>query len=566
MTMEIFTSREMGHEMRNQISSIDRDVLQYQLVGVANEMSEALRRTSYSSIIWDVYDYACALFSPNAEMLAQADTIPAQLGTMSTALRAMLKKHPLSKWRPGDVFICNDPYKGCTHTPDITVFSPVFNGGEIIAITSSIAHHVDIGGRVPQTTHIENTEVFGEGLIFPQMRIVKEGEYNEDVLDFISSNVRNPHACIGDLRAQIASCRTGEKRLEELAKRLGNGVFKELVSGILDYGEHYIRQVLSEIPGGVYEAEILNEDGVTSAELIKIKVKIEIKDREISLDFDGTSEQRPCALNCPWSSTVSMATYALKCLFAPSMPSNEGFNRPIKISAPLGSIVNPRRPAAVGGRHSLQQAVADVVIKALSPVAAERGAASAQISFPVFRATGIDTRNSLPGEDEKRFMIMCIMGGGMGGSVKADGLDAVDTHGGNCALLSAEVMETLSPIRVLQSRLVPGSGGEGKHRGGLAIERDFEVLSHEALVASSLQQGSDETAPWGILGGKSGKPAGMLLNPETPVEKKLPSRFRHTLLKKGDVVRVRSAGGGGFGDPAERSAEDIARDQAQGYI
>lgn len=551
--------------MKNQLSSIDRDVLQYQLVGVANEMSEALRRTSHSSIIWDIYDYACALFSPKAEMLAQADTIPAQLGTMSSALLAMYEKYPLSTWQPGDVFVCNDPYKGCTHTPDITVFSPVFNGDEIIAVTSSIAHHVDIGGRVPLTTSVENAEVFGEGLIFPQVRIVEAGVYNQDVLDFISSNVRNPRACIGDLRAQIASCRTGEKRTREIAERLGNQVFKELAAGVLDYGERYMRQVLSGIPEGVYTAEIFNEDAVTSDELIRLTASVEIAGENIAIDFTGTSEQRPCALNVPWSSTVSMTTYALKCLFAPEMPTNEGFNRPISLTAPVGTIINPRRPAAVGSRHSLQQAVADVVLKALAPVVPERSAAAAQISFPVFRAAGVDTRCSEPGPDEKRFMIMCIMGGGMGGSSVADGLDAVDTHGGNCALLSAEVMETLSPVRVKQSRLIPGSGGAGKYRGGLGIERDFEILSEEALVASSLQQASEATAPWGILGGEPGKPAGMVLNPETADAKDLPSRFRHTMLKKGDVVRVKSAGGGGYGEPTERPDAETARDAEMGY-
>ncbi|MGE0714666.1 MAG: hydantoinase B/oxoprolinase family protein [Alphaproteobacteria bacterium] len=553
--------------MGRNYGTIDRDIFQHQVVGIAEEMSRALRRTAYSSIIWDMYDYACAIFTTEGELLAQAQTIPAQLGTMSTALEYMRTVVPLEEWQPGDVLICNDPYKGCTHTPDITIFSPVFSRGELVAVTSTIAHHIDIGGKVPCTTQIDNVEVFGEGLIFPPTRLMAGGKPVQVVFDFISSNVRSPRACIGDLRAQIAGCRTAERRLEDLAGRYGNGDFRQLAAECLDYGERYARGVLAQLPDGRHEAEILMEDGIAQDEHIRIKVAVEIAGDAIKVDFSGTDDQRACALNCPWSSTVSLTTYAIKCLTAPEIPQNEGFNRPISLTAPLGSLLNPRRPAAVGSRHFAQQAVADVVLKALAPLVPERSAAGCQISFPVWRAGGVDDRPSAKREAgrPKNFVIMDIIGGGMGGSAAADGMNAIDTHAGNCGILSAEVMETFSPVRVRQTRLVPGSGGAGRQRGGLAVERDYEILSETALVSCQRQQANDETAPWGAEGGAPGGKAIGIINPDTEKARELPARFRHHTLHRGDIMRMRSAGGGGYGDPAERSPEALAHDRAEGY-
>lgn len=553
--------------MSDSFTSIDRDIFQHQLVGIAEEMSRALRRSAYSSIIWDMYDYACAMFTPEGEMLAQSETVTAQLGTMASAFGYIQKAIPLREWKPGDVLICNDPYKGCTHTPDITLFSPVFHDGELIAVTSTIAHHIDIGGRFPSTTAIDNVEVFAEGLIFPPIRFIEEGRQNQTVVAFIESNVRYPRACLGDLRAQVAGCRTAERRLGELARQYGNEGFRQLTAATLDYGDRYTRSVITDLADGVYEAETLIEDSISSEELIRIRVKAIVDGDRISVDFTGSSDQRRCALNCPWSSTISLTSYAMKCLLAPDIPQNGGCNRPISVQAPLGSILNPRRPAAVGSRHYVQQAVADVIIKALSPAVPARGVAGSQISFPVFRAGGLDDRaGTVRQGGPKPFVIMDIIGGGMGGSEMCDGLNAVDTHGGNCGLLSAEVMETCSPIRVLKSALIAGSGGDGEHRGGLGIERIYEVLCSMTVGSAKLQQSHDETAPWGAAGGQPGRKGVVINNPGTPEEVVMPPRSKHMTYKRGDVVVVRSAGGGGYGEPERRSIDDRAKDKAEGYV
>ncbi|QEX20575.1 N-methylhydantoinase B [Hypericibacter adhaerens] len=558
----------MNFRPHGNIDPISRDVFQQQLVGIAEEMSMALRRAAFSSIIWDMYDYACGLFTPEGEMMAQAETIPAQLGIMSTALSHMKQAFPLDQWKPGDVLVCNDPYKGCTHTMDIVLFSPVFLEGELIGITSTIAHHVDIGGKIPGTEAADNAEIFAEGIILPPLKLVDGGKPNPAIFDIIAANVRDPASCQGDLRAQIAGCRMGERRLAELFKRQGVSHAKALTGACLDYAETYMRRVIAAMPDGRYHASVLTEDDTTSDEPLKIAVTVEVKGDKLKVDFTGTVAQRDNALNCPIASTLSMTNYAVKCIVAPEIAQNEGCNRAVEMVAPEGSLLNPRRPAAVSVRHLTQQAVADAVLKAMAPLAPNHAAAGCQISFPTFCAGGFDERPEKRGEDGMApyYVISDIIGGGMGGSAQGDGLDAIDTHGGNCAVLSAEVIETLSPLRVLETSLVAGSGGEGKHRGGLGIRRDYQFLSERTIMGAYVQQTRDETRPWGLEGGKPGQPGFISLNPGKPGQRPLKSKIYGLKLEKGDVMRFQGAGGGGWGDPKTRDAAAKARDQAEGFV
>ena len=557
----------MSADGNGAIDPISRDVFQQQLVGIAEEMSVSLRRAAFSSIIWDMYDYSCGLFTPECEMIAQAETIAAQLGIMSTALRHMQAAIPLERWRPGDVMVCNDPYKGCTHTMDIVLFSPVFVGAELVAITSTIAHHIDIGGKIPGTEAADSIEVFAEGLILPPLKLLEEGRPNQAIFDIIAANVRDPAACQGDLRAQIAGCRTGERRLAELFKRTGVARARALVASCLDYAETYMRRSLAAMTPGRYEATLTIEDEATSDLPIRLQAVVELAGDRLTIDFSGSEPQRDNGLNCPIASTISMANYAVKCVVAPGIAQNEGCNRAVEIRVPEGSILNPRRPAAVSVRHLTQQAVAEVLLKAMAPLAPDRAAAGCQISFPTFAAGGFDDR------PEKRdaetgeapyYVISDIIGGGMGGNPLRDGISAVDTHGGNCAILSAEVVETLSPIRVLDTRLVPGSGGAGRHRGGLAMRRDYQFLSKRSIMGAYLQQTSALTSAWGLAGGGPGAPAAILLNPGTPRERKLKSKIYGLALEAGDVMRFQSSGGGGWGDPEARDPALMESDRGEG--
>ena len=550
------------------INPIDRDTFQHEIVSAAEEMSMALRRSAYSSIIWDMYDYACGLLLPDGQMLAQAETIPAQLGIMRLAAQHMLKAIPLTQWREGDVLVCNDPYRGCTHTPDIVLFSPVFHEGEIIAIASTIAHHIDVGGKVPGTEAADSREVFEEGLILPPLKLLEGGRPSQAIFDIIAANVRDPKASAGDLRAQIAGCHTGEQRVRALAQRYGAERFRALSAAVMDYAEMYVRRSLIAIGHGQGAAEVLIEDGFGAPEPISIRVQATVQGDRLVIDFAGTSAQRDCGLNCPLASTLSMVHFAVKALLAPTLPQNEGCNRPVEIRIPEGSVLSPRRPAAVSVRHLTQQALADAVLKALTPLVPGTAAAGCHISFPTFCAGGLDDRPAaLVGAGEPGyFLISDIIGGGMGGSPGGDGLPAVDTYGGNCALLSAEVVETMSPIRVLRSALVPGSGGAGEFRGGLAMERDYEILASVCTVSGYLQQAEPQTAPWGWAGGKEGGLAGCWLKPAGGSEQTLASKHIGLRLRRGDVIRYRSAGGGGWGDPARRSAERAAADRRAAFL
>jgi N-methylhydantoinase B len=554
--------------MSDTINAISRDVFQHQVHGIADEMSMALRRAAFSSIIWDMYDYACGLFTPDGDMLAQAETIPAQLGIMSTAIRYIFEAIPRDEWKAGDIIVCNDPYKGCTHTMDICLFSPVFHDGELIAITSTIAHHVDIGGKVPGSESPDNVEVFAEGLILPPLRLYAEGRPNQTAFDIIDANVRNPASCKGDLRAQVAGCRTGERRLTELAATYGNARFAEMAQTCLAYNETYMRRAIAALPSGTFDAEVLVEDDITSAIPVRLHVSLTIDESDITVDVSQSDDQRANGMNCPESSTISMIHYAIKCMVAPDLPQNQGCDRPIKVISRRGSILDPLRPAAVSARHLTEQAVADVVLKAMVPVKPDAAAAACQISFATFVLGGFDGRDEVREDDGSApyYVISDIPGGGMGGSAHRDGLDGVDTHGGNCSILSAEVLETLSPVRVRDTALVPGTGGHGKHRGGLGIRRDYEMLAKSGILTGYCQQTRDDTAPWGYAGGGPGSKAAMLLNPGTDRERNLGSKLVGITFERGDVLRLVNSGGGGWGDPAERDPALIERDRQEGLV
>ncbi|HEY0294813.1 MAG TPA: hydantoinase B/oxoprolinase family protein [Bordetella sp.] len=549
--------------MKRVFNSIDRDIFQGQLLGVAEEMSKALRRSAYSPIIWDMYDYSCAILTVDGEILSQAETIPAQLGTMATAFHGVSSEIPLDQWDEGDILICNDPYRGCAHTSDLTLFSPVFNAGELIAIASTIAHHIDVGGSVPGTVSLEHVDLLSEGLVIPPVKLVVAGEISRFVLDLFKSNIRYAEPSLGDLYAQISGCRIAERRITELARRYGNEGFAELATAVLDYGDRYTREMIRKLPDATFEATTLIEDGIVSSDPVILKASLTVSGDSLAIDFTGTSDQRSFGLNCPWASTVSMVMYAVKCVTASEIPSNGGCSRSLKITAPEGSVLNPKWPGAVSARHLSQQAVADVVLKAFALATPELGSAASQISYPTFRVEGVDDR---VGHKRRKYFIADILGGGAGASAKVDGMDAIDTHGGNCAVLSAEVMETLAPVRVLRSTLVQDSGGMGKFRGGLAMERDYEILSSSAIGAVKLQQLDVNTAPWGFLGGGDGATGFSVLHPDTGLAKNIPFRGERITYHRGDVIRVRSAGGGGYGNPEQRHQSDHEHDLSEGYV
>jgi N-methylhydantoinase B len=351
-------------------------------------------------------------------------------------------------------------------------------------------------------------------------------------------------------------------------KRYGIDTAAALTSSCLDYAETYMRRIIAGMPDGRYEASVLMEDDVATDDPIKINVAVTVAGDELTVDFAGTSGQRDNALNNPIVSTLSMVNYAVKCIVAPDIPQNEGCNRPVTLKVPERSVLNPERPAAVSVRHLTQQMLADCVLRAMAPLAPERAAAGCQVAFPTFAAGGLDDRPGMRRDDGTYpyYVISDIIGGGMGGSAASDGMSAIDTHGGNCAILSAEVMETLSPFRVMKTELVASSGGRGTHRGGLAIRRDYQMLSSKCIMGAYVQQTRPETRPWGWDGGEPGRAAGIVFNPGGADERRLKSKIYGLALRKGDVIRFEAAGGGGWGDPAGRAPALAEVDRDEGYV
>jgi N-methylhydantoinase B len=560
-------------------------------------MSRALRRSAYSAIIYDMLDYSCAIFGPGGELISQAENLPAQLGVMSSVIQHLLRKFPPDQIHPGDLFIANHPYRGATHTNDIIIAAPVFyaagrhasgsadeagsrggrpvpvsadkrapaNGDErgplLMGFAATNAHHMDVGGKTAATEAADAVELWQEGLLLPLVKLYRCGEPNRALLEVIEANVRVPKETLGDIRAQIAACRTGERRLLELCERYGAEMLQAYTQDLWNYTEAIVRNEIRRMAPGTYRAVGYMDPDLHGHARLRLETTVTICDDAIHVDFSGTAPQARGSVNCPLSSTISAVWYAVRCLIAADVQQNEGAYRPVSAYVPEGCLLNPVFPAPVSVRHLTEQKVADVMLQALRQARPERAAAGCSVSFPTFNIAG---RRYELGEP---YMAADIVGGGMGGFAGGDGMSAIDTHMGNCAMMSAEAMEVEFPVRVLKTELVPDSGGAGEHRGGLALERRYELLADEAnLSGRYADQTLEETRPWGAEGGLPGARAAVILNPGRPDQQELPGKGVDLPLRRGDVLALRSSGGGGWGDPLRRDRQAVQADVSNGYV
>jgi len=540
---------------------VTREVVTSSLVSAAEEMSRALRRSAYSAIIYDMLDYSCAIFGPGGELVSQAENLPAQLGVMSSVMAHLLRRFGGAGVEPGDVFIANHPYHGATHANDVIIVAPIHAGDRLMGFAATNAHHMDVGGKTAASEAADAVELWQEGLLLPPVKLYSAGEPNEALLDVIGANVRVPKETLGDIRAQIAACRTGELRFMEICERYGADELEDLIAGMWDATEAVVRDGLRRMPSGTYRAAGLMDPDLFGMDPIRIEVAVTIGGGTVHADFAGTAPQTRGSLNCPLSSTISSVWYAVRCLIAADVAQNEGAYRPITTHVPEGCLLNPRFPAPVSVRHLTEQKVADVMLQALKEACPERTSAGCSVSFPTFNITGPDADTGAP------YLAADIVGGGMGGHAAADGISAVDTHMGNCAMMSAEALEVEAPIRVLRTALVPDSGGPGEHRGGLALERRYELLADQATISGRyVDQTREDTRPWGTEGGCSGARAAVTLDPGGPQEREIPGKGVDLPLHKGDTFALRSSGGGGWGDPRRRAREQVLADLHDGYI
>ncbi len=535
------------------IDPITLEVLRHALAAVAEEMNADLVRTAYSPNIKERRDCSSAVFDPQGQLVAQAESIPVHLGAMPFSVAAVLRA--IGDWEAGDVAVLNDPYCGGAHLPDITFVAPVFWGETLVGFVANRAHHADVGGMAPGSLPSSAKEIYQEGLRIPPLLLWRRGELNREVLDLILANVRTPHERLGDLRAQYASCQTGIRRLQELAGRYREKLLRAGMGAILDYAERRMRAALAQLPPGTAEfVDYLDDDGI-GTEPLPIRARVTVGSGQIEVDFAGTAPQAAGPVNAVFAVTASAVYYTVRAVADPTIPPNAGCYRPIAIRAPEGSLVNPRPPAPVGGGNlETSQRIVDVLLGALAQLVPERVVAACQGTMNNVALGGLDPRTGKP------YAFYETIAGGLGARPFADGIDGVHSHMTNTLNTPIEALELAYPLRVLCYEFVPGSGGPGKYRGGLGLRRDLTPLGHVARV--SLLTDRRRTRPYGLAGGQPGAPGKNLLIREGK-EIELPGKL--TLeLHPGEVLSIRTPGGGGYGDAAERDPKAQARDELEG--
>ena len=500
------------------------------LSGIAEEMSAALIRTAYSPNIKERRDCSSALFSPEGDLMAQAENIPVHLGAMPFSVRAALEA--FSDWAPGDVAILNDPFRGGAHLPDITFVAPAFYEGKLIGFVATRAHHADVGGMTPGSLPAAATEIYQEGLRIPPVKLWRKGELDRDLLALILANVRTPWEREGDLRAQRAAVETGIRRLSELAERVGTEELSAIVRELLAQAERRMQAAIRAVPDGVYEFEDYLDEGVT------VRLCLIVRGEEIVLDFSGSSPQVESPVNAPLAVTASASFYALKAALDPEIPPNTGAWRPIEIVAPEGTVVNAVPPAPVGGGNlELSQRIVDVVLGALARALPGRVPAASQGTMNNLTIGGINPETGEP------YTFYETIGGGMGARPDRDGLDGVHTHMTNTLNTPVEALELAYPLRVERYELRGGSGGKGRYRGGMGIRRDIRVLGHRAVV--SLLADRRARGPWGLEGGAPGAPGEdyLIIDGE---ERRIPAKGTVEVPPNG-IISIRTPGSGGYG-------------------
>ena len=505
------------------LDPVTLSVLASALAGVAEEMGAVLIRGAYSSNIKERRDCSTAIFDERGRMVAQAEHIPVHLGAMPEAVAAVMRRDP----RPGDVFAINDPYSGGTHLPDITLVSPISYEDDILGFAVTRAHHSDVGGMRPGSMPSDSREVYQEGIIIPPVRLVRGGEYVQDVLDLLLANVRTPAIRRGDLRAQIAANNIAEERIAELIERRDKETVLAAFDEVISYAEKRTREAVRELPDGEYSAEdVMEGDGIVDED-IQIKATVTIEEGSMSIDFSGTAEAVRGNVNCPLPVTRSACYFALRVLLPKDILANAGTYAPLEIKAPEGSLVNARSPSAVvAGNVETSNRIADAVLAAFASFAPEEVPAQGQ-------GTMNNTIIGGPG-----WTYYETIGGGQGASSKGPGPSGVHVGMSNTLNTPIEAFELEYPMRVERYELLYESGGAGENRGGDGVVRSVKVLEPASL---SLLTDRRRHPPRGANGGEPGAVGENLLN-----DKDLPPKVSRE-LEEGDVLAVRTPGGGGYG-------------------
>ena len=539
--------------MSRTFDPITLEILWRRLISIVDEADSSVARTAFSSLLRDAHDYTCMFTDRFGRELAQGSfATPGQSGAMALGIKNLVKKYPLEYYQPGDIFITNDPWALAGHLNDVCVMSPIFFKDQLVAFTACVFHHSDIGGRVASDNH----DVFEEGLFIPFVRLYQKGILNESVMDMIRWNVRTPDEVIGDIRSQIAANHVCTEKICQMLKESDLDNLDDLADAIIGITEKSMREEIEKIPDGVYLSKGIIEQMKGKTDIV-IQAKVEIRGSDIIVDLEGSSDQVDWGGNVVFNFTYAYVFMAVKSMFAPDVPNNDGCARPIRLSAPEGSVVNCKFPAAVAARMGVGHFLTEIIYRALSDVlpkkviAASGGTPAAMNVFYGRR------------KDGKPWHSVIIRGGGMGASAKNDG-NYVYIFPANGANTPVEIFESDTPLVVEKRELLADSGGVGKMKGGLGKREVFKVPDDSYApippINLGIQSGRYIYSAEGLFGGKSGAKAQFLVNGVQG------NSYGLTQMKPGDVVTIDAPGGGGYGNPSEREPQMVLHDVIEGYV
>jgi N-methylhydantoinase B len=539
-----------------QLDAVAIEIVKASLDGIVQEMQNSLFRTGFSTIVRESQDASCAIMNPAGDVVAQHVVLPLHIGSFPACCRAVLRAY--DDIAEGDAYIINHPYEGGSpHAPDMAVITPVFSGTELVAFCASIAHKSDIGGPVPGSCSGQAKEVFNEGLQLPALRYQRGETRDFGIERIIAANSRTPELVLGDIRGQVGASRLGEQRVLELMGKFGKDNTIASFARLMDLSERKMRAAIAEWGDGRFEAErFVDDDGVELNKPVRIHVVVEKKGDAIHFDFTGSADQTKGPANVRPPLVQAAIGYCLISLVDPHIFINSGVMRAFTFTAREGSVVNPRFPAPVNTYNPTVHALVEAVFAALVNILPERARADGCAS----RSIILGGRSTSAG---KSYVQYEILGGGGGARAGKDGVSGTSVNQSNAKIASIEIIESEFPTRILKFELIPDSGGAGAYRGGLGMRREYLNLQDARF---SIRSAKHVIAPHGANGAGDGRTGDILINPGSPEEKRLPTRYADYPLKAGDIFRLDTPGGGGFGASRDRDPERVLADVKEGYV
>jgi N-methylhydantoinase B len=541
------------------VDPITVEIIRCALKAAANEMSAVLKRTAYNMMIYEVQDYCVSIVDHAGRTMSQNEgALPIFLADLGVAVQDGVQLYGLENIRPGDVFLVNHPEICGQHLNNMVVYTPFFWNARLLCFLAVRAHWIDVGGGSTGFGSSHTRDVYEEGLQVRSVKIYDQGRPNTEVLRLIEDNIRFPESSLGDLRAQIACCRTGEERLQQICDKYGIDVFLDSIETIWSQTDKLVRDAVRAMPDGVYEAaSFLDNDGHDMQKTVPIKVGVEVTGDELTIDFSEVSDQVSGFINCGASGGMAAARVAFKALTSPHSEVNEGSFRALKVILPPGKLLSARRPAPIGGWSLSLPTVLDTILRALAPALPDKIPAAHKGDMGGYAIFGANSRTG------RRYVCQNIIGGGWGGRPFEDGASAsVSICQGDVKNTPIELQELYYPVMYLCHALRPDSGGAGQYRGGLGVLVKVTPL-HDFYLSRSTDR--IKCPPWGLRGGEQGAVNETWIERDGTAEK-LPGKFSRLLVRSGDTVTFLTAGGGGYGDPAERDAAAHRRDLVLGYI